>query len=73
MQRGPAIPWATAEVIYQAYSALYGTSQSLERLHERGGFGWREVEVIFDELRRRKPQLYAALAQKDTNSTDFGR
>lgn len=61
MQRGPAIPWATAEIIYAAYSALFGTSQSLERLAERGGFSWPEVEAIFKDLKRRKPALHAEL------------
>lgn len=46
MQRGPAISWDVAEKVYAMYSALYGTQQSLERLAERGGFGWAEVEYI---------------------------
>jgi len=49
MQRGPDIDWQTAEKIYEMYSALYGTSQSLERLAERHGFGWAEVEHIQKE------------------------
>lgn len=61
MQRGPAIPWSMAETIYAAYSALYGTTQSLERLSQRGGFSWREVEVIFAELKKGKPQVWAKL------------
>jgi hypothetical protein len=46
MQDGPDIDWETAELIYKEYSALYGTGQSLERLNERGGFGWEEVALI---------------------------
>lgn len=54
MQKGPPIPWETAEVIYAMYSARYGTSQSLERLAERSGFGWAEVELLFtDEIAKR--------------------
>jgi hypothetical protein len=49
MQRGPNIPWWLAEVIYAAYSERYGKSQSLERLHERGGFSWKEVEFLYGE------------------------
>lgn len=49
MQNGPSIPWSLAEVIYAGYSALFGSSQSLERLAERGGFGWREVEAIYND------------------------
>lgn len=49
MQRGPSIPWALAEIIYAGYSAMYGTQQSLERLAARGGFSWREVEVMYND------------------------
>lgn len=61
MQRGPAIPWSTAEVVYEAYSALYGTTQSLEKLAARGGFSWREVDVIFADLKKREPRVWARL------------
>lgn len=32
------VPYWLAEIAYKQYSALYGGSQSLERLCERGGF-----------------------------------
>lgn len=38
------IPWSVAEIAYGAYAAKYGRSQSLERLAERGGFGWSEMD-----------------------------
>jgi hypothetical protein len=63
MQGGPPIPWETAKVIYAAYSALGHSGQTLERLNERGGFGWKEVEVIFAELKRRDPTLWRNLVQ----------
>ena len=50
MQGGPAIPWDIAEIIYARYAELFpasARSQSLERIHERGGFGWAEVELMF--------------------------
>lgn len=47
MRDGPDIDWITAEKIYKVYSELYGTQQSLERLAERGGFGWTEVSLMF--------------------------
>ncbi len=50
MQDGPNIPWATAEPIYEAYAILFGKRQSMERIAERGGFGWAEVEEIFKQL-----------------------
>lgn len=44
MQHGEAaIPWAWAEWFYRCYAALYGRSQSLERLAERGGSDRGEV------------------------------
>ena len=56
MQNGPSIPWWLAEVIYAGYSAWYGTNQSLERMAERHGFGWAEVEILWDK--RRGPDRY---------------
>ena len=53
MQDGPPIPWSLAKIIYAGYSALFGTNQSLERLAERGGFGWSEVSGIYNHPRTR--------------------
>ncbi|MBZ4371469.1 hypothetical protein [Corallococcus sp. AS-1-6] len=39
------IAWNLAERAYANYSRRYGTSQSLERLAERGGFGPTELDV----------------------------
>ncbi|HEY4547814.1 MAG TPA: hypothetical protein VIG90_15530 [Pedomonas sp.] len=64
MQHGPYIPWSLAEIIYEAYAAQYGTEQSIEKLHNRGGFSWREVEVIFSGLARREPKKLDALRQR---------
>jgi len=36
------IPWSIAERAYKTYTRLFGSSQTLERLAERGGFGVRE-------------------------------
>ena len=47
MQNGPDIHWDTAEEIYKQYVKLFGNQQSLERIAERGGFGWSEVEFIY--------------------------
>ena len=54
MQDGPDIDWTTAEKVYKIYSELYGTDQSLERLAERGGFGWEEVAILVKKLKRKK-------------------
>jgi len=37
------IPWEWAEIAYAEYARRYGTSQSLERLAERHGFGMYEI------------------------------
>ena len=60
MLDGPPIPWATAETIYAAYSVLHG-SQSLECIAERGGFGWSEVPIFFQDLKRKNPALHKKL------------
>ena len=50
MQGGPAIPWLIAKAIYDTlYAPRYGTTQSLDRLAERGGFGWDEVKLFAAE------------------------
>ena len=46
MQDGPPIPWRLAEEIYAVYHDVYGNDQTLERLAERGGFGWGEIPVF---------------------------
>lgn len=37
---------AEAEKAYAAYAAKHGTQQSLARLGERGGFGYREIAAL---------------------------
>lgn len=41
------IPWTDAAIAYSAYHAMY-PGQSLERLAERGGFGWIEYLALKD-------------------------
>jgi hypothetical protein len=69
MQHGPAIPWSTAEIIYEAYSTLHGKSQSIEKLNSRGGFGWKEVEIIFADLQRRYPPKHKALIERSREAS----
>lgn len=45
------IPWWLAEEAYKEYSKHYGTSQSLERLAERGGFGRQELINLLKGIR----------------------
>jgi hypothetical protein len=45
---GPtSVPWAVAEKAWAAYSAQYGREQSVERLAQRGGFSWGEMDELF--------------------------
>jgi len=37
------IPWWLAEIAYEEYSRVYGKTQSIERLAERGGFCREEL------------------------------
>lgn len=64
------IPWSIAELAYGEYSKRYGSSQSLERLAERGGFGWGEMDEYYpnwrkdvSEIEQLKRQLSVAQAQ----------
>lgn len=50
------ITWAEAESIYTDYAYLYGTSQSLERLAQRGGFGRTEIGLIRRDAAERRAQ-----------------
>lgn len=57
MQNGPAIPWSTAEIIYDAYAKLFGTNQTMTKLAERGGFCWSEIPIIRKDYKRRFGEL----------------
>ncbi len=43
------VSWELAEEAYEAYSSRYGTSQSLERLAELGGFGRDEFAELLSK------------------------
>ena len=48
-----AVPIEWAEEAYKEYAAQFGTSQSLERLGERGGFGATEIAMLlFQRIKR---------------------
>jgi len=54
MQNGPRIPWWLGEAIYAGYAAMYRSDQSVERIHQRGGFDWREVADFWKHPAGRK-------------------
>lgn len=51
------IPWSVAEVAYGAYARLYGRGQTLERLAERGGFGWCEMDQLHPKWREEVSEI----------------
>ena len=55
IQGGLTVTWSAAERAYRTYSRLYGTSQSLDQLAERGGFGFYEFVRLFDGHRDSTP------------------
>ncbi len=52
-----AIPWSIAEKAYAAYAQEYGHSQSLERLADRGGFHWNEMDSLYPAWRGEVDEL----------------
>lgn len=49
---GPlSIPWSVAGKAYSAYVLRHGRSQSMERIAERGGFGWCEMDRLYPAWR----------------------
>ena len=56
------IPWSVAELAYSSYAARYGTSQSLERLGQRGGFGPGEMDMLLPDWRERCDEINSLLS-----------
>lgn len=49
---GPtSVPWSVADRAWATYSAKYGRSQSVERLAQRAGFSWGEMDMFYPEWR----------------------
>lgn len=49
----PGIPLEVAQEAYKEYASQYGTSQSLQRLNERGGFDATELAILlFERIQR---------------------
>ena len=51
---GPDVDWETAEKIFSIYKCLFGDSQTIERLAERGGWSWSEVSYIWKEHHKKR-------------------
>ena len=57
MLDGPPLPWPIAAAVWQyLYAALGHGNQSLERVGERGGFSYGEIEFFAKELQERQKQ-----------------
>lgn len=54
MVNGPPIPWALAEAIHQHLYLACGNEQSLERIHQRGGFDYGEIRAFAELLEKRR-------------------
>ena len=52
------VPRLVAEEAYKEYAALYGTTQSLDRLCERGGFAASEIAgLLYRRIKRLESSL----------------
>lgn len=54
IRRSHTIPEPVARLIYEQYAYENGTSQSFERLHQRGGFGMIEAIGLLADLIERE-------------------
>lgn len=59
------IPWSIAEKAYGAYARAYGRGQSLERLAERGGFEWYEMDMLYPQWREECDELAKLRAENE--------
>ena len=67
MLNGAPLPWAVAEAIWEhLYNVLYPNYQSLERIAQRGGFGYDEIEYMAQQVRDRQ----SAAAQEVSDASD---
>lgn len=60
MLDGPPITWKVARLVYK----MYNSSQSLENIAKRGGFGWDEVAYMFREYEKFEGDQAAILLRK---------
>lgn len=52
-----SIPWSVADKAYAVYRARYGTSQSLQRLADRGGFADSELDDLYPGWREEVSEI----------------
>lgn len=69
------IPWPVAVEAYKEYAAQHGTTQSLERLCERGGFSATELAILLYERIKRieQPRMETVPAPEESFVKTFQR
>lgn len=65
LQGGLTISWTAAERAFEYYVRLFGTSQSLERLAERGGFSLLEFAALYTRQPARQVMALHELSLPD--------
>jgi hypothetical protein len=50
-------PWSVAEKAWAVYAGKHGTQQSVERLAQRGGFAWSEMDFFYPAWREETDEL----------------
>lgn len=71
---GPiAIPWSVAEMAWGMYAQKYGTQQSVERMAQRGGFAWSEMDDLYPEWRTETMELLKLRAELADIKDSFRR
>lgn len=75
-----SIPWSVADKAYSTYRRLFGGSQSLERLSQRGGFSAGEMDMFHPTWREEasevvalQAKLAAVTAERDELKTTLAR
>ena len=71
---GPVnIPWSVAEKAYGAYALRFGKGQSLERIAERHGFSWSEMDMFLPGWREECSEIDALRAKLSASEREVER
>lgn len=71
---GPVnIPWSVAEKAYGVYALRFGKDQTLERLAERAGFSWSEMDMFLPDWREECSEIDALRAKLSASEREVER
>jgi hypothetical protein len=71
---GPVnIPWSVAEKAYGVYALRFGKDQSIERLAERQGFSWSEMDMFLPGWREECSEIDALRAKLSASEREVER